>query len=727
MTAGGTSGALRVLFLQDDDAYAGADMPTVRIAAAVLLGLHTLLALAFLTLGPPLSTLGWLTGAAVVAGSAAGTYWLLSERWKVTFNRLLLLSSVGLAAPVALQVVTGELEPYQLLFLVWVGCGAVQPARRAVLFLGVLAVAALVPVLSQSVSGAIREAVAWSVLFSTVGLVLTAYVSYVRTQRIQLRSGESDARALAREATKRVRDLQWVTDATLSHLPLEELLGELLRRIAEAFEVDGGAVLLREDSRRFTQAASLGVVELDVALPTGHITGRFPERVADDRRSLAIEQVEGEERFEAQLRQAGVESLLGVPLLVGDEVLGVLYVATRSRRRFSEGDASFLQLVGDRVALAVERTRLFEDERQIAETLQRSLLGDVLPVIPDASMAVRYVPGRAGMEVGGDWYDVIDLRDGRVGLAIGDVVGRGLRAASLMGRLRTALQAYALDGHNPAGVLERLHHLLEGQAKDAIATVLYLVLDADKRTVEIANAGHLPPLVRDEDGTTRYLPIGQSPPLGAVPYARFEQRQATIEPGSTLILYTDGLVERRGESLHAGLEALRRAVEAGPDRPEALCDAAIARLEDAGELEDDVALLAFKLEPFPDAGFSLDFPAEPEVLAMVRRVIERWLGQAPASNGDIYAIKAATMEACANAIEHAYRPGDAAFRVETTRSGPDISVTVTDFGEWRGQRGAGRGRGLELMEALMDSADVARTLEGSKVELRRRVGERQAL
>jgi serine phosphatase RsbU (regulator of sigma subunit)/anti-sigma regulatory factor (Ser/Thr protein kinase) len=662
----------------------------------------------------------------VVAGSAGGTYWLVSERWEVTFNKLLLLSAAGLAAPVALQVVTGELEPYQLLFLVWVGCGAVQPARRAVVFLGVLAVAALVPVLSQSVSGVIREAVAWSVLFSAVGLVLTAYVSYVRTQRIQLRSGESDARAVAREATKRVRDLQWVTDATLSHLPLEELLGELLRRIAEALEVDGGAVLLREDARRFTQAASLGVVAVDGARPAGNITGRFPERVSDDRRSLAIEQVEGEERFEADLRQAGVRSLLGVPLPVGDEVLGVLYVATRSRRRFSEGDASFLQLVGNRVALAVERTRLFEDERQIAETLQRSLLGDILPDIPDAAIAVRYVPGRAGMEVGGDWYDVIDLRDGRVGLAIGDVVGRGLRAASLMGKLRTALEAYALDGHSPAGVLERLHHLLEGQAKDAIATVLYLVLDADKRTAEIANAGHLPPLVRDKEGTTRYLPIGQSPPLGAVPYAHFEQRQASIEPASTLILYTDGLVERRGENLQTGLEALRRAVEAGPDGPDALCEAAIARL-DAGELEDDVALLAFKLEPFPDTGFSLDFPAEPEVLAMVRRVIERWLGQAPASTGDIYAIKAATMEACANAIEHAYRPGDAAFRVETTRSGPDISVTVTDFGEWRGQRGAGRGRGLALMEALMDSADVAQTLEGSKVELRRRVGERQAL
>lgn len=419
--------------------------------------------------------------------------------------------------------------------------------------------------------------------------------------------------------------------------------------------------------------------------------------------------------------------MLGVPLLVGDQILGVLYVATRSRRRFTDGDASFLQLVGDRVALAVERTRMFEDERHIAGTLQRSLLGDVLPVIPDAAMAVRYVPGGAGMEVGGDWYDVIDLRDGKVGLVIGDVVGRGLRAASLMGKLRTALQAYALEGHAPAAVLERLHHLLEGQAKDAIATVLYLVLDADKRTVDIANAGHLPPLVRDEDNTAHYLPVAQSPPLAAVPYARYEERQAKIAPASTVILFTDGLVERRGESLQVGLDNLCRAVEAGPAEPEALCEAAVARLEDAGALEDDVALLAYKLEPFPEGGFSLDFPAEPEVLAMVRRVIERWLGQAPASASDIYAIKAATIEACANAIEHAYRPGDAAFRVETARSGADVSVTVTDFGEWREPRGDGRGRGLGLMEALMDSTDVARTVEGSRVALRRRVGERQAL
>ena len=416
-----------------------------------------------------------------------------------------------------------------------------------------------------------------------------------------------------------------------------------------------------------------------------------------------------------------------MPLLVAGDVLGVLYVVTCHRRRFSEDDAAFLQLVADRVALAVERTRMFEGERQIAETLQRSLLADALPSIPDAAMAVRYLPGGAGMEVGGDWYDVLDLRDGRVGLAIGDVVGRGLRAATLMGKLRTTLQAYALEGHSPAGVLERLHHLLEGRAGDAIATVLYLVLDPDEGVAEVANAGHLPPLVRRPDGTAYYVRVPQSPPIGAVPYARFEQRRVEIDPEATLILFTDGLVERRGESISVGLEDLRRSVEAGPTEPEALCEAAIARVQDAGELEDDVALLALKLEPFPDEGFALEFPAEPDALATVRRVVERWLARTPASTSDVFAIKAATIEACANAIEHAYRPGDAAFRVEVANSGGDVSVTVRDSGRWRDPRGTERGRGLGMMDALMDSTDVARSPQGSTVRLRRRVGVKQTL
>jgi len=709
-------------------------MPSVRNAISVLLALHTVLTVAFLPLVPPTAAMtgGWVVGGAVVLLSAGASAWVLRGGTGVTFNRLLGLAYLGLVAPMALQLLSGQSLPYQLLYLVWVGAGSVQPARRAFAYLAALAVASLLPFLLGQVSGDLTEAIAWTVLFTALGLVLTVYVSYVRRQRLELRTGERHARALASAATQRVRDLQWVTDATLVHLPLEELLDSLLGRIVEAMGVDHGAVLLYDErGTHLRQSASSGTVPDDL-LPGAAVSASFPSKVVGERRPVTIRELQSDGPLEDFLLQAGFTSVLGVPLLSGETVLGVLFVATSGLRRFLDDDASFLQLVGDRVALAAERSRLFESQRHIAATLQRSLLPGALPTIPDVEIAVRYLPGGAGIDVGGDWYDVIDLRDGQIALAIGDVVGRGLAAATLMGRLRTALQAYALEDHEPAAVLERLHRLLEEQADDAIATVLYLVLNPAEGTAVIANAGHLPPLLRKPDGTTRYLMGPKSPPLGALPYARYEQYSVTIGREFTLMLFTDGLVEQRGSSLSERLEELRQAVCGSPPRPEALCDAAISALlgrHDFNEhpLGDDVALIALMLEPLPEEGFSLDLPAEPEVLATLRAAIDRWLRTTEADERDAYAIKAATVEACANAIEHAYRPGDAALRIEGNCSEDEVSLTVRDFGEWRDQRGEERGRGIFLMKRLMDFADVEPSEQGTTVRLSRRLGDSRSL
>jgi hypothetical protein len=220
-------------------------MPTVRNAVAVLLALHTALATAFVLLAPPApgtGTAGWIIALTVVGASAACTVWVVSARCEVTFNRLLVLSYLGLASTLALEVVSAAFVPYELLFLVWVGCGAVQPAGRAAVFFGVLALAAFAPPLTGAVPAELREAIAWSVLFSAIGFVMAAYVSYVRRQRIELRTGERDARALARAATARVRELQLVTDTTLVNQPEPELFGDVLDRVVELLKVDHGAV-----------------------------------------------------------------------------------------------------------------------------------------------------------------------------------------------------------------------------------------------------------------------------------------------------------------------------------------------------------------------------------------------------------------------------------------------------------------------------------------------------
>jgi anti-sigma regulatory factor (Ser/Thr protein kinase) len=323
--------------------------------------------------------------------------------------------------------------------------------------------------------------------------------------------------------------------------------------------------------------------------------------------------------------------------------------------------------------------------------------------------------------VGGDWFDMFELGDGHVVLAMGDVVGRGVRAAALMGKLRTALEAYAFDGRSPEEVVDRLHALMERQHRAEMATLLYVAINPDREGAALANAGHMPLLIRGPDGDTRFTARSASPPLGALPFARFDALCVHIEPGSTLLLFTDGLVEVRGTSIELRLDELRRTVEASPRDPELLCDAVLERMLGSEEPQDDVALLVLRLSPLPALGFTLDLPAEPEALLSVRQSLDRWLTEAGTSRRDVHAIKVACGEACANAIEHAYRPGDAAFRIEASRLDTEVLITVRDFGEWRQPRGTDRGRGLPLMEALMDSVNVDPSSEGTTVRLRRQL------
>jgi serine phosphatase RsbU (regulator of sigma subunit)/anti-sigma regulatory factor (Ser/Thr protein kinase) len=712
------------LFVSGEDPYAGADLPSSRNATAVLVGLHGVLILVLLPLFPPTEGLGeaagWLLGAGGAVANLVTAVWLVKAR-QVRFGVMLAIAYAGIAQLVLLQLLAQAVLPYQVLMLVWVGAGAVQPPRRALVLLGVLLAATVAPVVIGEPSAGARDLAGRALLFAAIGLVLIAYVAYVRAQRVTLRAQEQAARASAMAAAKRVRDLLWITDAALPQLGLQELLDQLLSRIVQAFGADQGAILLRgEEGSRLELRASRGLPHL------GHeffrsIADRLAGRLASSRQPVTLERGERGGLLDSALAAVGVQSILGLPLILDHQLLGVLYVGRRSSRPFSEDDAALLQLVGDRVALAVDRARLFEQERHIAETLQRSLLPEQLPQIPGMRVAVRYLPAGAGMEVGGDWFDMFELGDGCIVLAMGDVVGRGVRAAALMGKLRTSLEAYAFDGHSSEEVVERLHSLMERQHRTEMATLLYVVIEPDRLSLELTSAGHLPMLVRDADGAARFVARTASPPLGALPFVRFESSRVEVEPGSALILFTDGLVEVRGTSLELRLEDLRRSVEAGPSDPEALCDAILSQMLGQKEPQDDVALLVLSVASLPAQGFTLDLPAEPEALSSVRQALDRWLSEAGTSRKDVHAIKVACGEACANAIEHAYRPGDAAFRIEASRGDREVLITVRDFGGWREPRGTDRGRGLPMMEALMDSVHVDPSSEGTTVQLRRRL------
>jgi serine phosphatase RsbU (regulator of sigma subunit)/anti-sigma regulatory factor (Ser/Thr protein kinase) len=634
---------------------------------------------------------------------------------------MLALAYAGIAQLVLLQFLAQTVLPYQALMLIWVGAGAVQPPRRAVPLLVVLLAATLAPIALGEPASETRDLIGRALLFAAIGLVLIAYVAYVRAQRVILRAQERDARADAMAATKRVRDLQWITDAALPHVGLQDLLDQLLTRVVHVFGAEQGAILLRGDGSRLELHASHGVPSNLKRDYYPSVAARLAGRLASSRQPVTLERDQTTAALQSLLTRADMQSLLGLPLILDRQLLGVLYVGRRARRPFSEDDAALLQLVGDRVALAVDRARLFEQERHIAETLQRSLLPEQLPKIPGMDVAVRYLPAGAGMEVGGDWFDMLDLGDGRVVLAMGDVVGRGVRAAALMGKLRTSLEAYAFDGRSPEEVVERLHSLMERQHRAEMATLLYVDIDPGRASAELASAGHMPLLIRSPNGEARFAAGDVSPPLGALPFVRFQASRVKLEPGSALLLFTDGLVEVRGTSIELRLEELRRAVEAGPTDPDALCDALLERMLGHKERQDDVALLVLSLSELPARGFTLDLPAEPEALSSVRQSLERWLSEAGTSRRDAHAIKVACGEACANAIEHAYRPGDAAFRIEASRMDSEVLIVVRDFGGWREPRGTDRGRGLPLMEALMDSVKVDPSSEGTTVQLRRRL------
>lgn len=252
-----------------------------------------------------------------------------------------------------------------------------------------------------------------------------------------------------------------------------------------------------------------------------------------------------------------------------------------------------------------------------------------------------------------------------------------------------------------------------------MATMLYVIVDPAANAVRWVNAGHPPPLIVS-DGEPRFLEGVASVPLGVLPFPSYEEASAPLEPGSAIVLYTDGLVERPGENIDDGMARLAAAVRGSSDEVDALCDQLLDSLVEPGGATDDVALLALRSLPVPEE-FSAEFPAEPESLAPIRSMLRRWLGYAGAGEDEVAEIITACGEAATNAIEHA-GGHDGRFEVGGRRHGGAIEIVVRDHGSWRDARPGDQGRGLDLMRTLMDSVAVDSAPEGTTVSLRRRLG-----
>src|SRR5437764_1411201 len=274
-----------------------------------------------------------------------------------------------------------------------------------------------------------------------------------------------------------------VTDASLSLLSLEELLGELLERVSHAVRADTAAILLLDEARGVLVArAAKGIeeeVRRGVTIPIG---AGFAGRIAHQREPLAIADLDEADVLNPLLRERGIVSLLGVPLLVDDRVIGVLHVGTLRRREFGEDDVRVLRVAAERAAGAIDRASLSE-QRHLAESLQRALMPASLPDWPGVRFAGRYRPAPAGARLGGDWYDAFTLPDGRLALVVGDVVGRGAVAATLMAQMRTALRAFASEGHSLAEILTRLNDMLMRERDGPTATMILLALDQETKRI----------------------------------------------------------------------------------------------------------------------------------------------------------------------------------------------------------------------------------------------------
>jgi PAS domain S-box-containing protein len=477
------------------------------------------------------------------------------------------------------------------------------------------------------------------------------------------------------------------------------------------------------------QLARLGSWDWDVGTGEVHWSGEMyrmhgipPEEGITFDRAIELALPEDRARIRANVARALADDGGEVP----DIEYGIVRPDGGSRvligkaRVVRAEDGSVLRMIGT-VQDVTERREL-EREHRIAETLQQALLPDRLPDLIGISLAARYVAAEEGSAAGGDWYDVIELTGGGIGLVIGDVAGHGTEAASVMGQARMAVRAFSLEGHTPDVVVGRVHQLLRSLYDgEQMVTMLYLALNPLTWEATIVNAGHPPPLLIDPSGGATYLESPTGLPVGLNWNLPYEESIALLRPGATLVLFTDGLVDRRDVDVQVGLERLRAvATDPGDGDLDEMCGALLERLVPP-DASDDVAILVARLEPVRDQ-LSLTIPADPERLGAVRRNLGRWLSghQVPKEDADDMIL--ASSEACANSIEHAYGPGEGSVDIDAEVHDGEVTIVVRDRGRWRAPSNGDRGRGLMFIEACMDSYTLTRGDAGTEVRMQRRVG-----
>ncbi|MDT0452701.1 SpoIIE family protein phosphatase [Streptomyces hesseae] len=435
-------------------------------------------------------------------------------------------------------------------------------------------------------------------------------------------------------------------------------------------------------------------------------------------RTLSPRFIESPEEFSThypwlweRIKDIGISSAAYLPLIAQARPIGALGLLYREARGFTQQERNLYIALSSSLAQAIARAMLFDQEHDLAEGLQQSMLPRRIPDVPGAQIAVRYRSARMGRDIGGDWYDAIPLPGGRVGAVIGDVQGHDTHAAAVMGQLRIVLRAYATEGHSPATVMARASSFLHELDTDRFATCTYAEADLATGLVQLVRAGHVDPMLRHADGTCRRLPVSGGLPLGlSAEFGRLDYPVTTVEldPGETLLMFTDGLVEQPGSDLDEGMRRLGALVREGPYDLHKLADLLCGVVgERMGE--DDLAVLLLRRQgPAARGGGRLQqhiAPADPEALSagrhMIRAAVRAWGARERSDEIELVADELVT-----NALLHTDGAAVVTIRMLT---GPErrVRVEVEDKSSALprrrepGEAGVS-GRGLLLVDRLAD-------------------------
>jgi PAS domain S-box-containing protein len=396
----------------------------------------------------------------------------------------------------------------------------------------------------------------------------------------------------------------------------------------------------------------------------------------------------------------------------------VMWLELADKRPFVPADHTLLTVLAGRLGQGLQRVYQHDQQRETALALQHAILG---PAELPGGFAVRYQPASRPLQVGGDWYDLFDLDDGRMGLIVGDCVGHGLAAATVMGQLRSACRALLLENPSPKIALSGLDRFAARLHGAPCTTAFCAVLDSDTGELTYSSAGHPPPILVYADGTTRTLEDGRDIPLGLRTDRTRPEATVIMPARATLLLYTDGLVERRGESLDVGIANATGLVRDGSASPlDTLASEVMSRLTPAGGYQDDVALLLYR-QPAP---LQLDFPAETSQLAGTRTALRGWLNRAGVSPEKTLDVLIAAGEAVANSIEHGHRDRPGTVTLFANALVDRVHLTVVDSGDWKvpqPDKDVSRGRGVLLMRALMHDVTIDRDAAGTTVNMYTRI------